>query len=196
VPLFIDSLPLDDPYPGSPASTWYALLPVIVTEAGVDLCHDLNQCRPWKLDTGNALEASAWRFHLLRAGVDPDQELQPDPISVRSAGDQPDELPIRKASLWLVSNIPSLRASPFRIELDQGVAFYDREPRRRAGKYPLLGMRALRRAGLRVFIDGAQGTISVWVPGRWLQAAGRWLRRLPGRFATSPLDELCPTPWW
>jgi hypothetical protein len=195
MPIFIDSLPLHDPQPGSAEPTWYPLLPAILTERGASF-PALDQCRPWKFDSGNALEALGWRFHLEQAGIDPDQRRDPARLGVRTANWTADSLSIRRASLWLVSNIPSLRASPFQVDLGKGFTFYDRVPPAQEGTYPLLGMRALRRAGLRVFIDGVRGTISVWVPGGWLRSAGTWLRRLPGRFTTCPLDELCPTPWW
>jgi len=194
VPLFIDRLPLREiaiDYAGGRVVTWYPLLPVIVTEPKALIPADDAPCRPWKFDSGNALDATAWRFHLEQAGLDPSARLRSKTVRARAANDAVEVLPIRKACLWLVSNIPALRGKPLRLPLYRGVPFYDRTPRRPEVVFPLLGIRTLRRARLKVEIDFDHLTISVWAPGRWYEGPSLWLRRLPGRFTTIPLDQLC-----
>jgi hypothetical protein len=194
VPLFIDRLPLRETvvdYAGRRVVTWYPMLPVILTEPDVVIPADGAPCRPWKFDSANALDASAWRFHLEQAGPDPSARLWRETVRTRSANDAVEVLPIRKASLWLVSNIPALRDKPLRLPLYRGLPFYDRTPRRPANIVPLLGIRALRRAHLKVLIDFDALTMSVWAPGRWYEGLSLWLRRLPRRFTTIPLDQLC-----
>jgi hypothetical protein len=75
--------------------------------------------------------------------------------------------------------------------LRPGLPFYDRSPRRTTDLYPLLGMGALHRARLRVQINFAAETLSVWTPGPWYRGVSLFLRRSPGRFATLPADRLC-----
>jgi hypothetical protein len=74
-------------------------------------------------------------------------------------------VPVRLADLWLVSNVPALQGAAFRIELDPGVPFNNvttlPDPQFHR---PLIGFRALRRAGLRVELDFAADVVSVWTP--------------------------------
>ena len=74
-------------------------------------------------------------------------------------------VPVRDVDLWLVSNIPALQATPFRLVLHRGLAFLDSpalpDPEHQR---PLVGIRAMRSAGLRVEIDFAADTVSVWTP--------------------------------
>ncbi len=74
-------------------------------------------------------------------------------------------VPVRDADLWLVSNFPALRATHYRIVLHRGLPFHD-VPTRLDPEFqrPLIGIRALRAAGLNVEIDFANDTISVWTP--------------------------------
>jgi hypothetical protein len=120
--------------------------------------------------------------------------LYPQQLSIRTANDAAESLPTRRATVWLVSNIPALRHTPFPLRLTPGLPFYDRSPRRTTDLYPLLGMRAFHRARLKLKIDFDAGTLSVWTPGPWYKAAAQCFRRLPGRFATLPPDQLC-VPW-
>ena len=106
------------------------------------------------------------------------------------ANDIVELLPIRWATVWLVSNIPALRRTPFPLRLSPGLPFYDRAPRRTGNLYPLLGMRC-RRARLKVKIDFEAGTLSVWTPGPGHHSVAQFLRRLPGGFAQIPPDQLC-----
>jgi hypothetical protein len=75
------------------------------------------------------------------------------------------QVPSRDADLWLVSNIPSLQGQPWHLELLQGIPFNDvttlPDPH---FNRPLVGMTALRRARLRVELDFASDTLSVWTP--------------------------------
>lgn len=195
MPLFIDRLPLRETvvdYAGRRVVTWYPLLPVTLTEPDAAIPADDAPCRPWKFDSGNALDAVAWRFHLDQAGLAPSARLRSTTVRARAANDAVELLPIRKACLWLVSNIPALRGRPLRLPLYRGLPFYDRAPRRPEVVFPLIGIRTLRRARLKVKIDFDGLTISVWAPGRWYEGLFLWLRRLPGGFTTTPLDELCP----
>lgn len=135
----------------------------------------------------------AWRFHLERAGLDlaDPRKLHSAKAIARLANDAVEELPIRRASLWLVSNIPALRHSPFPLLLNPGLPFYDRSPRRTTNLFPLVGLGAFRRAGLTVKIDFQAATLSVWTPGPWYRGLSLFFRRLPGGFATIPFDRLC-----
>jgi hypothetical protein len=54
------------------------------------------------------------------------------------------------------------------------------------GNCPLLGMRALESAGLKILMDFACGTVSVWVPAGWHRAAWLGVRRLVSGWATTP----------
>ena len=74
-------------------------------------------------------------------------------------------MPVRDADLWLVSNIPALQPTPYRITLHRGLPFHDvptvPDPQ---FQRPLIGIRALRSARLRVEIDFDADTVSVWTP--------------------------------
>ncbi len=74
-------------------------------------------------------------------------------------------VPSREADLWLVSNIPSLSGQPHRLELVQGIPFQDittlPDPH---FQRPLIGMRAFRRARLRVELDFDAAVVSIWTP--------------------------------
>ncbi len=175
---------------------WYPLLPAMLTEAGLPEPPTDAPCRPWKFDTGCAPDAMAWRFHLERAGLDlaDPRKLHSAKAIARLANDAVEELPIRRASLWLVSNIPALRQSPFPLLLNPGLPFYARFPRRRTNLFPLVGMSAFRRAGLTVKINFKAATLSVWTPGPWYRGWPVFARRLLDGFARTPFDRLCGGP--
>lgn len=200
VVLFIDRLPLQSRViesAGRRVRVWYPLVPAILTDSKpIQPASDI-PARPWKFDTGCTPETCAWRFHLERAGLDTtDPEgLYPRTAKIRAANGAIEELPIREASLWLVSNIPAFRQAPYPVFPRPGVPFYDRAPRQTEHLYPLIGMGAFRRAGLTVKIDFAAATLSVWTPGPWYGGASLFLRRIPGRFATIPFEQLCPSGW-
>jgi hypothetical protein len=196
VALFIDRLPLysrEILTAGRRRRVLYPLLPAVVSEPSLDAPPPDAPPRWWKFDTACAPDACAWRFHLESAGLypSPPDRLAPQQITIRTANDTAEELPTRRAAIWLVSNIPSLRRFPFPLDLRPGLPFYDRSPRRTTDLYPLLGMGALHRARLRVQIDFAAETLSVRTPGAWYRGLALSLRRRPGRFATIPADQLC-----
>jgi hypothetical protein len=200
VPLFIDRLPLQHRLvesAGRRVEAWYPLLPALLAPSRSRKAPTGEVPRPWKFDTGCAQDACAWRFHLERAGLDlaDVDELDPQTAKIRTANDAVEDLPIRMASLWLVSNIPALRPSPYPLFLAPGVPFYDRSPRRTDYLYPLVGMRAFRRAGLSIKIDFKAATISVWTPGPWHRRVSLFLRRMPHGFTTIPFGHLCPNDW-
>ncbi len=168
-------------------------MPAVVTNPGLPGPPAGAPSRWWKFDSACTLDASAWQFHIERAGLDPFDADRLDPlrVTIRTANDAVESLPIRRATVWLVSNIPALRRTPYRIALDSGLPFYDRSPRRTTHLYPLLGMGAFRRARLKVKLDFDAGTLSVWTPGPWYKSVSRFVRRLPGGFATIPPGKLC-----
>src|SRR5262245_12625859 len=118
----------------------------------------------WALDTANRGEAFAWRHHLVQAGLNPDQGRLPQPMTIRTVAGRVN-VPVRDADLWLVSNLTVSPPPPYRIVLHRGLPFQDvptvPDPN---FQRPLVGIRALRAARLRVEIDFAQDTVSVWVP--------------------------------
>jgi hypothetical protein len=168
VPLFIERLPFhywEDRTRTPPLGYWTVVLPVLLTEpnllsppAGIGV-------QEWVLDTGNRGEAYAWRNHLVQANLDPDQNRLPNPLSITAVVGGKATVPCRAADLWLVSNLAGQGNRPYRIALQRGLPFQDvptiPDPQ---FQRPLIGIRALRRAGLRVEIDFAQDTVSVWTP--------------------------------
>jgi hypothetical protein len=196
VVLFIDRLPLQYRViqsAGRRRRAWYPLVPAILADSVPSDPPREAKGRPWKFDTGCALDACAWRFHLDRSGLDltNSDRFDPNTAAVRAANDAVEALPIRRACLWLVSNIPALRELPYPLYLDPGVPYYDRAPRRPEYLYPLLGMRAFRRAGLTVKINFAAATLSIWMPGPWYSGLSQLMRRIPGCFATVAFEQLC-----
>jgi hypothetical protein len=167
VPLFIDHLPLaswTDHTQTPPVSHWSVALPVLITEPGLPAPPPGLAIQQWCLDTGQAGEAYAWRHHLIVAGLDPDQQRAPGAVSLTSSLRSRALAPIRRADIWLVSNIT---AGPgfYRMALERGIPFLDVTTRPDPQfNRPLIGMRALRRARLRVELDFAGDTVSVWTP--------------------------------
>lgn len=168
MPLFIDRLPFHrwtDPTrtPPPPLTYWSVVLPIVLADPAA-ASPAVTAAEDWVLDTGNRGEAFAWREHLVRAGLDPDAGRMPQPMTIRTVSGRM-TVPVRDADLWLVSNVPSLRATPYRISLHRGLPFHDvptlPDPQ---FQRPLIGIRALRSAGLRIEIDFAADTVSVWTP--------------------------------
>ncbi len=74
-------------------------------------------------------------------------------------------VPVRDADLWLVSNLPALRGTPHRMVLHRGLPFRDTSSRAEPEfQRPLIRIRALRSAGMKIEIDFARDTVSVWTP--------------------------------
>ena len=168
MPLFIDRLPFSywaDLTRTPPLGYWTIVLPVLLAEPNLTVPAFGIVPEEWALDTGNRGEAYAWRHHLLAAGLDPDQERLPNPLAITTALGGKTKVPVRRADLWLVSNLPAFAKSPYRIVLQRGLPFQDTmavpDPQ---FQRPLIGIRAMRAAGLKVEIDFAHDTESVWTP--------------------------------
>jgi hypothetical protein len=167
VPLFIDRLPFHrwtDFTRTSPSSQWTIVIPIVLAEPTLLHPPSVALATDWVLDTGNLGEAFAWRKHLVQAGLDPDQGRLPSPMIIRTVAGRL-TVPVLDADLWLVSNIPALRSDPYRMVLHRGLPFHN-VPTRPDPQFqrPLIGIRALRAAGLKVEIDFANDTVSVWTP--------------------------------
>ena len=96
---------------------------------------------------------------------DPATELSRGPFGVwepKPSARRP--VPLRDVDLWLVSNLLS-SPDPYRVVLHRGLPFQDvhaiPDPH---FQRPLIGIRALRAAALRVELDFLQDTVSVWTP--------------------------------
>src|SRR5262249_44705220 len=102
--------------------------------------------------------------HLLQAGLDPDQRRLPQPMTIRTVMGSV-TVPVRDVDLWPVSNLPGQPLEPYRIMLHRGLPFQDTpalpDPH---FQRPLVRIRALRAAKLRVEIDFEHDTVSVWRP--------------------------------
>ena len=144
------------------------VLRVVLAEPGSDSPPPIAQPMTCVLDTGFAGELFGWRRHLELAGLDPDDHRHPKPDRLRASlhAEKPLVLPIRKAEVWLVSNIAQNGPPPLRLELTDGMSFRDEQPPGKMNRLPrmLLGMRALWRAGLRIELDFSRGECSVWTP--------------------------------
>ncbi len=169
MPLFIDRLPFhfwEDRTRTPPLAYWTIVLPIVLAEPNLLALPPGSIPRDWALDTGNRGEGYAWRHHLIQAGLDPAQNRLANPVAITAVVGGKTSVPARQADLWLVSNVPALANQPYRIPLQRGLPFQD-VPTIPDPEFnrPLIGIRALRRGGLRVEIDFANDTISVWTPG-------------------------------
>jgi hypothetical protein len=167
MPLFIDRLPFHrwtDATRSPPLSYWTVVLPLIATEPSLTVAPVVALVQDWVLDTGNRGEAFAWRYHLVQTGLDPDQGRLPQPMTIQTVAGKVN-VPVRDVDLWLVSNLPGPPLEPYRIVLRRGLPFHDTpnipDP---YFQRPLVGVRALRTAKLRIEIDFNQDTVSVWTP--------------------------------
>ncbi len=168
MPLFIDRLPFhywEDQTRTPPLGYWTVVLPLRLTEANLPAPPAGQLPQDWVLDLGNRGEGYAWRHHLLSAGLDPDKNRLVRPIAITSVVGGKTIVPVRNADLWLVSNLPAFANAPYRMVLQRGLPFQDTtaipDPQ---FQRPVIGVRALRRAGLRVEVDFARDTLSVWTP--------------------------------
>jgi hypothetical protein len=167
MPLFVDRLPFHswtDPTRSPPLSYWTVVLPVMVTEPSLVTPPPVANIQEWALDTGNRGEAFAWRQHLLLAGIDPDRGRLPQHLTISTVAGKI-VVPVRDVDLWLISNQVGAVPDPYRIVLRRGLPFRDisslPDPE---FQRPLIGIRALRSAGLKVEIDFAHDYVSVWTP--------------------------------
>jgi hypothetical protein len=166
---------------------WSVSLLVLVTEAGLPAPPAGAQPQRWVFDSGKEGEAACWRCDLEDAALDP-AARRLAPLTVLPGHGPAQTRPTRDADIWLLSNIPALRDRPHRLELRSGIAFQD-IPNRRTPQTlppPLIGMRAFRRARLRVDIDFARAQVSLWTPGPWYRGCGLFLRRALSGFGTVP----------
>lgn len=166
--LFLDRLPFHrwtDQTRTPPRDHWSVVLPVLLGASGELGPPVRGTPQEWALDTGNRGEALAWRHHLLAAGLDPGAERTEDQVLITTALAQRERLPVRTATLWLLSNLPEFQGQPWPLFLNPGIAFRD-VPGLPDPEFhrPLIGLRALRRAGLKAEIDFGRDTVSVWVP--------------------------------
>jgi hypothetical protein len=168
VPLFIDRYPFErwtDATRTPPVEQWVAVVPVLITEPGSPAPSGGAVPQHWLLHTGSRGESFAWRHHLVVGGLDPDYGRLPRTVTITTVVGARQTVPCREADLWLVSNIPALASQPWRLELLQGIPFLDvatiPDPHFHR---PLMGMRALRRARLRVELDFDGAAVSVWTP--------------------------------
>jgi hypothetical protein len=168
VPLFLDRFPFHcwtDHTRTPPQEHWAVVLPVLLTEAGLPAPPGDAAPQLWVFDTGARGEAFAWRHHLLSAGLDPNTERLLPPRTITSAVGGKELVPVRRALVWLVSNLPPLQGQPYPLELKDGLPFRD-VPALPDPQFhrPLLGLRPLLRAGLRVDLDFRAKALSLWTP--------------------------------
>ena len=168
MPLFIDRLPFArwiDQTRTPPKVHWSVVLPVFVTNPSLRTPPLSAQVQQWVLDTGNRSAAFTWRRHLLDAGLDPDVLRHPGTVNVTNSVGGKTAVVIRQADLWLVSNLPTFKGTAWRMRLYPGILFHNvtglPDPQFHR---PLIGLEALRGAGLRVEIDFAADVVSVWTP--------------------------------
>jgi hypothetical protein len=165
VHLLLDRLPFHvwtDNTRNPPVEHWSIRLPVALTETASAVPPPNTPTHDWVFDTGTNADAFAWRHHLESAGLDPDLNLVGFIKATSSLGAST-QAPVRDAEVWLFSNVPNV--PPFPLELDEGIAFLDtkRIPDPQLHR-PLLGMHVFLRAGLKVELDFAGRTISLWSP--------------------------------
>jgi hypothetical protein len=192
--LFLHRLPLYrwvDPRDRTPISRWSVSLPIIAADpdrlAGPTI--GSGPWPRWVFDSGYSGEAFGYRSHLEEVNLSPSRFLI-EPRSLRPAFGRSVAFPTRRLVLWLISNIPGENQHPYRIELNPGFSFHNTPAPDPRYDRPLIGINALLRAHLRVQLDFAKETISVWTPAPWhraLQSYARWavtgLQTLPALFA-------------
>jgi hypothetical protein len=189
VALFIARLPLFSWFDQTRVQAirrWSVSLPALPTVPGSKALVGVERPQRWVLDTGFTGDAYAWRTHLVEAGLDPRAHLA-GTLPARSVFGERQDLPVCKAGLWLISNLPALRDAPFYLELSPGILFREGTPPDPEFNRPLLGLRALLRAGLKVQIDFARATVSLWTPGPWYRGLSLGLRRLLTGYAKLPV---------
>ena len=143
-------------------------LSVLLAEHGDESPPVLAQPLTGFLDTGFAGEAFGWRHHLELAGLDPAIHLFHRTETFRATlhADKPHVVPVRKAEIWLLSNLPRWHGAPFRLELMQGVAFRDESRVAGMSKLPrlIIGKTAFANVGTRAELDFGRGECSIWTP--------------------------------
>jgi hypothetical protein len=106
---------------------------------------------PIVIDTGHSHNCSLSAIHLL-TWAQMSLALFPErgQVPVVYADGTRGYLPLRDGNLWLFSNRP--QTPPFKLELDRGFTFYATG----GPRFPLLGVRALRRAKMCLTVDYGQ----------------------------------------
>ena len=189
--LFLDRIPfywwMPDQEPGA-RKFWSVSVPALATEAESFPPSMPTRPHRWRIDTGCSGDTFLWKHHLLEAGLSPSRNIVRRSQAVFGAGSVREDLLIRTGAVWLFSNIPALRTEPFRLGLDPGITFVDRnyhgDPRFAT---PVIGMQALRRAGAKVELDFANDTVSVWVPSTWRHRLSVTIRRWLSGGRTTPI---------
>jgi hypothetical protein len=108
VALFSDRLPFRrwvDNTRTPPLEHWSIRVPIFLSAVGA---YPLVTPQPqlWVVDIGFSGEAFAWRHHLEAAGLDPDIQRGPAVRLQSSVASRAVLVPIRRADLWLASNVP------------------------------------------------------------------------------------------
>lgn len=187
--LFLDRVPLYswvDHTRLPPLRRWSVSLPATAAASELDAPLEGVVPQRWVFDTACTVDACAWRVHLEEAGLNPPIKLAGKTTAYSAFGTR-EEFPIRKADLWLFSNLPALRDKPFRVTLNPGVSFFDRPCPRPEFFRPLIGLGALIRAGVNIQLNSARTTASLWIPGPWHQSLWYSLRRTLSGYSTLPL---------
>jgi hypothetical protein len=118
-------------------------------------------CFPAILDTGLSHNFSIRSEHLIRwAGLDPRWIRREGDVQIGE-----EIVPLYEADVWLHPNARgkpdrAVGIEPFRLDLDRGIAVYP-PTMSHAPRLPLLGLRALRVAGLHLTIDGRRCVVTL-----------------------------------
>lgn len=152
-------------------------LAIILAERGGDRPPSDAIAQEWYIDTGYQGDAFCSDIHLERVGLPPLANrvlgrkqklwtsLNADQASI--------ELPIRRAELWIVSNVDELADFPMRIELEPGNAVRERETTSHTAANPgplhrepraIIGMKAFRRIGARLELRFDERAFSLFMP--------------------------------
>lgn len=127
---------------------------------------------PVILDTGLSHNFAIQEEHLERwAGISPRWLKRLRQITIRG-----DVVPLHDASVWLHPNQPGrrdpdFRRRPFRLAIESGIAIYPRGMPA-APRLPLLGLRGLEGAGLRLAIDCENRRVGLRSRRRWFLVGG------------------------
>jgi len=174
--LFVRDLPFWPP--DAPLEVGQAInLPIIPTDPGRAPPTGIRPFQ-WRFDSACTSDGFAQPPELLESGLSTSQDVNPD-LPLRTASGQIVSQVRRPLDLWLVSNIPALMARPFLIPTGQGI-HVGANMRVPMAHFPVIGVRALRRAGVRVLSDFQRNTVSVWIPSSMAQTAFHRLGRALG----------------
>jgi hypothetical protein len=182
---FLNALPFWPPGAPPESESLAVLIPVIPTEPDYPPPSATTRPFRWRLDTGCTSDGFISRSDLIEAGLNPNRPLLPS-RPIRTTSGEVVSTGQRSLDLWLVSNIPALRDTPFRIGTNPGL-HVSTATRQVFSHFPILGMRALRRAGLKILLDYRRATASVWVPATAFQTWTHWAGRVLPHFRPVPI---------